>query len=115
MIKKMKITFTYEDPVMYEDTSDRGFYDPRTRVKSSFEFIEDGFKNFNGGLAAALREARRLGCTETNIFLRPGCSRFSVSSVNYPPETTRYCICFEGVGNRTLRRICKELGLKLDS
>lgn len=120
----MKITFTYEiiteESAANGDFEEYGFYDPNTGTKYELHADGDSYEPFAGGLISALEEARKLGCSEPNTPLRPGSSEVWVSTADAHKdgrtgEETSYSIHFKGVGDRTLRRICKELGLKFGS
>jgi hypothetical protein len=99
----MKITFTYEittqESAANGDVEERGFYDPKTGSK--FELYADGdsYKPFDGGLVSALEEASKLGCSEPNTWLRPGTSRFWISTADEHKdwrtgEETTYSVFF---------------------
>lgn len=127
----MKITFTYYTvtPKSAEngEFEDHGFYDVNGGWKYSWndekikQDILDNPKDYDydGGLQQALIEAQRLGCCESSQSpVSSNNTRISFSSVdsdtNYATmEQTYYTVHFSDIGQRTLNRICKEMGVKV--
>jgi hypothetical protein len=127
----MRITFTYdartEESAADGDVEDRGFYDPDGNSRWSLlspavqEEVESTpeIYNYDGGLEKAIEDAKRLGCSEpSNNWVRLSDGRISFSSANpdhgnFQGEETYYYVHFDGLGARSMRRVCEAFGVKI--
>jgi len=117
----MRIRFTYEvilpESAAKGDVEDSGFYIPDINDKNSISKTSvkqlalqpDTPFNYDGGLVAAIRTAKNLGCVEVSD------NSGSISIRSIDPDTdyktmyeTYYTVHFTDVDVRTRQRIWKE-------